>query len=429
MKNTTQLASVKLATERQRFSLFARYSTTEFSPISVETVKELMRRRLFHLCDAEHWRLGDEHNGCTRRLDGGKWKRHDHSGPAWHRLIGLEDVTRHNRQLVLFVIEGSKDALAGAELARRFGDLPQTGIVCALGSGYRPERQPREIKQLRGRQVLLIGDNDAAGRDATLIVSAALDQTAVTHTIWNWSAWTGKAKDIYGLLLESPESAKQMFDLCNPTFSPLSLPSQSSSVQEFKSSCNIEPPGLSKEEVLGIIYPFVVTEQGTGNRQSFLLARAIKPRRQSNAQIDYVLLVWFEESRSLLPADATYENALRKFYRQLTRVRFTESGLEAAWGRAQSAEPPFIASWDGDNEIALLASFCRELQRNARDRAFICPVHVVQRLFNLRWPVQATRLLQALEDEDVIKCVDRGAPHLPGKKGKPTLWRYLFSVI
>lgn len=396
--------------------------------ISRGTVDELIRRELLS-CSEHHWRFGDKNNGSTRRLDGGKWKRADNERDDWHKLIGLEDITRHNRQPVLFVIEGSKDALAAAELAGRFGSLEQAGIVCALGSGYRPDKQPHEIGQLKGRRVLLIGDNDAAGRDAVVIVSTALAEATVDYRVWDWTAWPGKAKDLYDALVEAPDRANEHFALFNNTFFSPPLSSHSSTIQPFNPSTNTTgATGLSDEEVLGIVHPFIVTERGTGNRQAFMLARAIKSRRLDETEIDRIHGVWFEESRSLLPPDDDRTKLLEKFYRQINRVRFTESGLEAAWDRAGAATPPFIPAWDGNEKVTLLAAFCRELQRNAGNRAFICPVNVVQRLFNLRFPPQADRLLKALEEEGVIKSVDRGAPHLSGKRGKPTLWRFLYPM-
>ena len=156
-----------------------------------------MRRGLLDL-GKHQWRFGDANNGTTRRFDQRKWKRADNDGPDWHKLIGLSDVIRYDRRYVLFVIEGSKDALAAAELAQRCGILTQTSIVCALGSGYRPITS--ELQQLRGRLVVLIGDNDAAGFETAQIVSPALEHADVDHCIWAWSAWQGRCKDLFELL-------------------------------------------------------------------------------------------------------------------------------------------------------------------------------------------------------------------------------------
>ena len=131
----------------------------------------------------------------------------------------------------------------------------------------------------------------------------------------------------------------------------------------------------------------------------------------------------------MLPAEANYEDTLEKFYRQLRRVRFTESGLKAACERARKAgPPPFIPARDGDGEIALLAALCRELQRDAGERAFICPLGVVVEFLPVRWPSQAALLLGVLEDEGVIKCIARGQRHRKNQKGKPTFWRYLYPM-
>ena len=129
--------------------------TTAYPSISDEVVDELMCRGLLQ-CGGDCWRFGDENNGTTRRLNGQKFTRADNAGADWHKLIGLADVVHHNRKHVLFVIEGSKDALAAAELAFRFHILGEVGIICALGSGYRPIAS--ELQQLRGRHVGLIVD-------------------------------------------------------------------------------------------------------------------------------------------------------------------------------------------------------------------------------------------------------------------------------
>jgi hypothetical protein len=173
---------------------------------------------------------------------------------------------------------------------------------------------------------------------------------------------------------------------------------------------------------------FIVTKQGTGNSMSFQLARAIKPKNTSMNNIEEIFGLWFAKSRRLLPPDADESESLQTFYRQLKRVRFTDTALEAACERAKRSKPPFIPARDGDVELAKLAALCRELQRDALDRLFICPVNVVQRFLNLRWPSQANYLLHVLETEHVIECVDRGAPNKLGQKGKSTKWKYKLSL-
>jgi hypothetical protein len=386
--------------------------------ISVETITELEKRGLLHISESQ-WRLGDGNNGSTRKLSATRWKHADTSGNAWHKLIGLDDVVQNDRHRVMLVIEGSKDALAAAELARRCGMLSQVGIVCALGSGYRPI--PNELQQLRGRRVLLIGDNDAAGIQTTQIVSRALAATGINYEVWDWS--DHPQKDVYDFLAAMDASREKFLTPRICTFFSSSLPSHSSTVQQFNCSTTQEP-GISEEEKRGIVYPFIVTKPGSGNFMSFQLARAIKHRKFSIKEIDQVFHLWFVKSRPLLPPDSDETESLKTFYRQLKRVRFTVSGLEAACERARSARLPFIPARDGDIEIARLAALCRELQRNVGDRPFICPVNVVQEFLGLPWPSQANYLLHTLQDESVIECVDRGSPHRRSEKGKSTLWRY-----
>jgi hypothetical protein len=162
--------------------------------VSPETVEELVSRRLLHF-NGETWRLGDANNGSSRKFYG-KWKRADNAGHDWHKLIGLDDVILADRRRIIFTLEGSKDAIAAAELAHRNGVLPQTGIICALGSGYRPIKS--EIDQLRGRSVLLIGDNDAAGVETVELASRALAAVGVDHKMFDWT--NRPEKDLHDFL-------------------------------------------------------------------------------------------------------------------------------------------------------------------------------------------------------------------------------------
>jgi hypothetical protein len=156
-----------------------------------------------------------------------KYKRADNSGAAWHRLVGLQDVVRNNRRQVLLVIEGSKDVLATAEIAHRLGALACVGIICALGSGYRPIRA--ELEQLCGRWVGVIGDNDAPGIETTQLVSCALADAGVEHGIWSWSKCETDAKDLYGWLVSQKGKNRPYLG----TFFSLFSPSPSSTIHPF----------------------------------------------------------------------------------------------------------------------------------------------------------------------------------------------------
>ena len=180
---------------------------------------------------------------------------------------------------------------------------------------------------------------------------------------------------------------------------------------------------------MGIVTPHVMTETKTGNAKSFQLARAIKDIKLDMPDVEATARLWLTKSRPFLPSDDDEDKFVQKFFDQLQRVRFTNAGLKAAYERARKAIPPFIPARDGDEQVHRLAALCRELQRDAGDRPFICPVGVVMDFLELRWRSQAGWLLQVLEEEKVIECVNRGEPNKPGKMGKSTLWRYKLSAV
>jgi Toprim domain-containing protein len=391
--------------------------------ISEVTVHELMHRDLLRFSE-DHWRFSDESNGTTRRIDGRKWKCADNRGADWHKLIGLADVVTNDRKDVILVIEGSKDALAAAEITHRSGILSKVGIVCALGSGYRP--LPCELQQLRGRRVVVIGDNDTAGIETTQIVCRALEAAGVDHKVWDWSE--RREKDLYDFLAAGDQSSFFSF---NTFFSSSLSFSQfnGSPIQPFNPSTTETGSGIISITIEQFVAQYVVREKGTGNRKSFDLARAVKTTNP-NISMDELHRIhheWFSASQPLLPIDADESQSFDTFLKQICRVRFTGSSLKAACERARSA-PAFIPALDGNAEATKLAALCRELQREAGTRAFICPVNMAQQFLNLRWPSGAHWLLHQLELNGVIECVDRGAPNKKGEKGKATMWRYKLPI-
>jgi hypothetical protein len=392
-------------------------------PISAKTVRELMRRGLLHL-NGDRWRLGDNSNpGVTRSLNDLDWKHSHSSGNTWHGLIGLNDMIEHNRQIAWIVIEGTKDALAAAEIAHRNGALAKTAILCALGSGYRPIHS--ELKMLQGRQVIVIGDNDTAGRETTHLVLQELWAQKIAPLFLDWSLIPFPCKDLYEWFSRGGPGVNGISRVIL-TFSPPLPPSKGSSVHVFKCSSQETTPeaGTNKDEQLGIVFPFIVIKKGTGNRMAFLLARAIRHRKFTMTEIEQVFHLWFAKSTRFLPSDADEQKALQHFYRQMRRVRFTDEGMKSACERARKAQPPFVPGRDGDETVAALAALCRELQREAGGQPFICPVTLAQQFLGVKGRATAAWFLTVLEDEKVIECVDRGIPNKRGVKGKPTLWRY-----
>jgi hypothetical protein len=398
--------------------------------VSAETLLEADARGLLSV-DGDRWRLGDQSNGATRGLNPrSKFKRCDNKGEKWHQLIGLQDVIESGRRFVIFVIEGAKDAMAALELAHRAGLLPEVGVVAALGAGYRPIQS--EIAQLRRIKVLLVGDRDRAGTEAVRRISKALAENGVDHVVLNWNGIPRDAgKDLFDLLVAIDRDENFAGALPAQLLSFfLPFPSYGSTVQQFNSSTHkIARTDLSSStHILTFVEPFVVTKQSTGNRKSFELARAVRMHEETsgvflgNEEIDETFHRWFAESRPFLKPDADEQKSCAHFYMQMRRVRYLASDLDAACDRARTLSPPQIPGLDA---VALkVAALMRELQGNAGDKSFIAPINVVARFADLTHPEQARRILFVLERRGVIECVVRGTPHLSGRPGKSTIWRY-----
>jgi hypothetical protein len=420
-------------------SAFARQA--QFQCLSGSTIALLEGRKLLQLTDNGKWRFGDANNGCSRSFRNRKWKRCDTSGSNWHKLAGLQDVVAKDRKQVAFVLEGSKDALAVAELLNRVGRLVATGIVMALGSGYRPIEA--EIASLRGRKVVLVGDADSTGRESVKRVSGALTEHGVDHIVL---CWQESAKDAFDLVQMHAAEKANFASLFSSLVQFFSSPSPPSTVQQFNSSTAQQVNSSSQDslclqkekqaekadftnssqEIAELVAPFVVTEPSSGNTWAFELARELVTRDMlSDETIKAAVREWFIRSRPLLPADATEEKTLRKFYNQLRRVRFTTVGLTAAIERARTLPLPDIPGLS-ENELRV-AALHRELQREAGDGPYICPVSVAAKFLEQDWPEQARWVQHKLEKAGVIQCFERGAPHTEGKRGKSTLWRYLKS--
>lgn len=141
--------------------------------VSEDAIREARRRGLLGFCKHRGvpcWRFGDAHNASLRPLDGHSLSICGDSvkaepttrGDDWHRLIGLSDVVNGERDDVILLPEGSKDALAAFHFGDVEGTLEKVGIVCGLGSAMKLRTD--DLEKLRGRRVRIISDADDAGR-------------------------------------------------------------------------------------------------------------------------------------------------------------------------------------------------------------------------------------------------------------------------
>jgi hypothetical protein len=383
-----------------------------FPFFSQHTIAEVSGRGLLSLHNNE-WRFGDGSNGSTRRLDWKKFKRSDNKRGDWHKLIGLRDVIEHGRQCVVFVLEGSKDAMAVFELAYRAGIMQEIGVVVALGNGYRPIAD--ELSQLAGRKMIVIGDRDNAGMESVRRVSAALYLHSVDHVVLNWNAFPKfDGKDLFDLLQFSNGETPSWYSEFFPFFLPFLClpPSSPSSPFSLSSLCS----------------PHICTAPGQRNRKLFDLARATKQienarqKKFSNSELLQIFEAWYAPSAPFIRMDR--DECLIHFLRVRDKVRFIAADLQEAMKRARSEPLPDI----GIECVPLqkIAALCRELQRPQPGHPFFLSVRTAQHFAGFASESAAHDALRTLESMGVIKCVKRG---VPGKPGNPaTRWLYLFPM-
>jgi hypothetical protein len=390
-----------------------------FPYFSAETVAEVQRRGLLSFPSHGLWRYGDDHNGSTRSLNGRKYIRADSSGEDWHRLIGLRDVVENSRRNVIFVLEGSKDALAAFEFAHRAGIMLQVGIVVALGTGYRPITA--ELLQLRGRRVFIIGDRDCAGIQSVGRISNALAQEGIDHVALNWNSFpTDGAKDLFDLLRLCDGNIEKFghfqFLSANSFFSSPSLPQSSLSSQSSQSSL-FSPTGLT---------PFICTAKGQRNRKLFALARATRQiedareKKLSGSELSAVFEAWYSPSSPFI--EMKRDECLIHFLRVRDKVRFIAADLREAIVRAQSEPLPDIGI--ECPPLQKIAALCRELQRGAPEHPFFLSVRTAKLLAGFASESAAHDALWVLESLGVIQCVKRGIPGKP----RATRWRYPLPI-
>jgi hypothetical protein len=389
--------------------------------LSPQAISEAVRRGLVSFKKYRGvpcWRFGDQRNGCLRRLDGQPFQINgrrvkvaaETRGEAWHRLIGLDDVSTNDRREILLIIEGSKDALAAFEFAHRAG-LAEVGVVTALGSGYRPI--PEEVVLLAGRRVFVVNDRDQAGIETVRCVSAALCNYRIDHVVINWNGFPKfHGKDLFDLLKSLNGQTPSFFG-------------------DFFSFPSLLPSSLSSPFSLSSLFSpasYICTASGQRNRKLFELARATKQfenvhqRKLTASELAQIFEDWYAPSSPFIGMGR--DECLIHFLRVREKVRFVAADVKEVLAQAQSDQLPDI----GIKCVPLqkIAALCRALQRAQIGHPFFCSVRTAMTFAGFASVSAAHDALIALESMGVIECVKRG---VPGKPGNPaTRYRYLLPL-
>ena len=393
--------------------------------LSPQAISEAVRRGLVSFKKYRGvpcWRFGDQRNGCLRRLDGQPFHINrqrvkvlaETKGHAWHRLIGLDDVSTNDRRKILLIIEGSKDALAAFEFAHRAGILLEVGVVTALGTGYRPISE--ELVLLFGRRVFVVNDRDHAGIETVRYVSAALCEHDIEHVVINWNGFPNfHGKDLFDLLKtlngQTPPFFTDFFSF--PSLLQWSLYS---------------PSSLSSLSSLFSPAPFICTGSGQRNRKLFELARATKQfenvnqRKLTASELAQIFESWYAPSAFFIRMGR--DECLIHFLRLRDKVRFVAPEIKEVMARAQSEPLPDI----GIKCVRLqkIAVLCRALQQAQNGHPFFCSVRTAMVFAGFASVSAAHDALLALESMGVIECVKRGVPGNPGNPA--TRYRYLLPL-
>jgi len=454
--------------------------------ISPQAISEAVRRGLVSFKKyrgARCWRFGDERNGCLRRLDGQPFQINgkrvkvaaETRGEAWHRLIGLDDVSRNDRREILLVIEGSKDALAALHFADVEGVLSRIGLVTALSASVNPLAD--DLEKFHGCRVRIFGDADAAGEDAASRIAQRFLPIATEVQIFNLTDLNREdgapVEDLFDLTRIGYDDFENNRDLWNVTdlgsrgprvsvmerqsafFSPSS--NHPFLLTKTAASCQHDLPvtkdnlrstndhqgwrgeekrKISIESLLEIADSVVCHEKGKAHSLQFELARQVRRFetehvRLSNNELRRIHRRWFSASTAL-PMELTEVESFGDFIDRLRKVRIipgtTGDTLLLAKERALSLPLPAIPGFiDAPDSMRKIAALHRELQRASNSAPHFCTAEDAREFAGLKHKIEAHRIQSRLADDrmGVLRCVKRGDPH---KGGRPTLWLFLLPI-
>lgn len=410
------------------------------------------------------WFIKDEYAGSARRLDGKLWRKE--AAKAWD-VPGTSGESRSGWPVgilcakgreTIVVCEGGPDLLGAYSVREEL--RADFGIVCVLGSGLTIHESARI--HFAGKRIRFIAHADTTGfefaqRNALGLFGVAEHVSIVT--LEGLRKLDGvPAIDLCDVLAfrtagTMTEEIAKLFDFSVnghrvrsvPTSTAIAVPSQLS-VAVTQDDSRITQGGHTMTQRMGgkskharsiqdlhaKACELAATARGQSRKLLFSLARAVLGFEKSlgyedRGMRDSVFETWYAASRSQLDPRKKRPDYLARFRVMFRKVRIIpgqRDTLKEAETRARASTWPEIPDApDASNEWRLLAAVCRELQHLAGSAPFYISTRDAAGIsIGQRHAETGRRLLEALTEFGVIKCVKRGQPR-PG--GDASEFRYL----
>jgi len=416
--------------------------------------------------ESRAWFAEDKQAACARRLDGKVWthrsqpsKADDLPGTSGRRVIGWPiGLLRAREHENILVCEGGPDLLAA--YCARDALRANFGIVCLLGSGLSIHESTR--RSFAGKSIRFIAHNDAAGLEFAERNAALLAPVATTVSIISLDGLLttrgAAASDLCDALAFRdpwcvPDEIAELLDFTIPPKRGRIVPVQcglfdpSATVpktvtqenprithREHRKTHKMEE--REKSKTLAALHAkareLACTQRTQTYRRLFLLAQAVcgyfgHRDGKTDPLSTEVFDMWFGVSRPHLDPKESRAHYLGRFRAAFKKVRVIPNyhdTLAKAEERARTATPPEIPDVpDAPEGWRRLAAVCFELQRAAGDTSFFIGVRDAARIATgSRHAQTGSRILEALGEFGVIRCVKRGEQRLGGNASE---FRYM----
>lgn len=442
--------------------------TTGIQAALTAGVLSFAEHRTFHA-----WFIRDERAGCVRRLDGKPWqttkgqaKALDTQGTSGLRTIGwpVGILLAESLQTVI-VCEGGADLLAAYAVRALLGG--NYAIVCLLGSALTIHESA--LAHFAGKRVRFIAHTDEPGRSFAernaALLAPITEQVSIADLRRLRTADDTEATDLCDALAfrnpwSVPDEIAGLFDFEKP--SPLvrvvaaerNLFRASENGSAFvteedrrrtegrQTKTDDGERGEREEELRALrekAQSLACTARHQSYRLLFQLAREVRAYELSNSGEDRAARnaafdAWHSASQPNLDPAETRAYYLARFRRAIRTARVPAGGdetLRLAIERAKTAPLPDIPDApDAPEEWRLVAAVCRELQRAAGDAFFFITKRAAMELIGGKHPMEGQRVLDALDDLHVIRCVQPGdsRPRKDGEQKKASRYRYLLTL-